>query len=178
MNVIGVILCLLGLLLIDPSASEKFRFDDYKIYELRIETPAQLEALKGLPTGRYFYEFLDQPEVVGQQAEIVVPPQLHDEFVQLADSVKLAINLQVYNLQKLIDEEERVSTRAEGYGWDAFYRLEDIYNWMDSLTETHPGVVTKIVGGQTHDGRTINGVMLSRKHDSPTIFIESNIHAR
>jgi hypothetical protein len=50
-----------------------------------------------------------------------------------------------------------------------------IYAWLDSLVETHPGVVTSIVGGQSYEDRQIKGVKVSFKAGNPVIILEGGM---
>lgn len=53
-----------------------------------------------------------------------------------------------------------------------------IYDWLDSLAEKYPDVVTTIVGGSTYEGREIKGVKVSFGPGRKGAFIEGGIHAR
>ncbi|GLG98820.1 Zinc carboxypeptidase A 1 [Gryllus bimaculatus] len=78
----------------------------------------------------------------------------------------------------MIDEEnDHAAARSGVFGWNAYYRLGDIYNWMDSLEEKYPEVKV-IVGGTSYENREIKGVKVTYGEKNKDIFIESGIHAR
>lgn len=177
MRVALVIFVLVGLLSCTFVRSEPARFDNYRIYEVEIGSEEQLVMLKKLSSSSNDYELLEQPRFLGQKIGVIVAPVFHHEFVEICNNVTMQPDLQVENLQTLIDK-ETVQSRVENYGWDSYFRLNDIYAWMNTLVSFYPGVVTKIVGGRTYEGREIQGVLLSKNPSNPGIFIEANIHAR
>lgn len=153
------------------------RFDNYQIYNVAIDNEAQLLALQSLAATEPQI-FLDEPFKVGQSLEVVIAPHQQQSFDELTHTASLNRSLLVNNLQKLIDKEHKVQGRADGYDLEQFHRLDEIYAWLDSLAVTYPTIVTRIKGGDTYEGRSIEGVKLSKNPSNPAIFIESNIHAR
>lgn len=116
------------------------------------------------------------------------------QLIFLIDENKL-ISCQKF---RLIDNEESVNYAGE-FGWKAYYTLEQIYAWLDEKLLQYPNVLTNYTVGTSYEGRTIRAVKFSKKSVSqkensekpvssenhfkfpqgnPTVFIESNIHAR
>lgn len=67
------------------------------------------------------------------------------------------------------------------FDWNRFNNLNqdlnEINTWLKSLSKKYENV--KIIkGGEFFEGRTIEGVLLSKNPDNPGIFIEGGIHAR
>lgn len=157
--------------------SSPARFDNFQIYKVQIETEEQLLALQSF-TGSNQLVFLDEPRKVGQALEVIVAPHQQESFNAVSDGVGLQRSVLVDNMQKLVDREQKINPRADGYDLEKFHRLDEIYAYLDSLAVKFPTVVTRIKAGDTYEGRSIEGVKLSRNPNNPAIFIESNIHAR
>jgi hypothetical protein len=53
--------------------------------------------------------------------------------------------------------------------------LLQIYDWLDSLVRTYPGVVTSVVGGSSYEDRDIKGVKVSFKAENPVVIFEGGV---
>ncbi|GAB0094436.1 zinc carboxypeptidase-like [Sergentomyia squamirostris] len=158
-------------------SAEPYRFDNHRIYRLRIERDDQLKILRNLRTGPSSYEFFDEPHKVGQDMDIVVPPSLQSEFESILKDKEFAAKLMVNNFQELLDRERRQSDDGE-FGWESYHNVDEIHQWLYSIEERYPEV-TIIKAGTTYEGRDILGVNINRNPgQNPGIFIESQIHAR
>lgn len=61
----------------------------------------------------------------------------------------------------MIDEEQsEVSTRA-AFGWKQYYKIDDIYEWLDQMLRRYPRELTNYNIGKTHEKRTIRAIKLS-----------------
>ncbi|GAB0094441.1 zinc carboxypeptidase-like [Sergentomyia squamirostris] len=160
--------------------AEPFRFDNYRVYTVKIQNDDQLKALKGLETGPHQYEFIDDPARSGQEVDLIVPPTYQDQFENLIKAESLKVELSIPNLQNLIDRERpmKMGRAAEDFNWEGYHSSETMFEWLQSLADTYDEV-TLIKGGDTSEGREIIGVNINRKPgQNPGVFIESNIHAR
>lgn len=68
------------------------------------------------------------------------------------------------------------------FDWSGYHHLQDIYNWMNSLANKYPKIVTIIEMGMSTEGLPIQGVRIchptNTTDNKPSIFIEAGIHAR
>lgn len=160
---VTVILC-------DPA-----RFDNYHIFNVPVENEVQLGEMQKLAQGDK-YDFMYEPVRVGQELKVFVSPDQRIFFEDITERFAIKSQLLVDNVQSLIDK-EMVKSRADGFALDEFHRLDEIYTWLDSLAVTYPDIVTRIKGGDSYEGRSIEGVKLSKNPSNPAIFIEANIHA-
>ncbi|XP_053687411.1 zinc carboxypeptidase-like [Sabethes cyaneus] len=158
-------------------AAEKARFDNYRLYQVRIDNLEQLEVLQAIEQLGEGYNFWAEPVQLNSKVDLVVPPHKFAEFSELVDRHGLGAEMTVENLQKLFDDESRRTTK-EDFGWNAYYTLDQIYAWMDGLVAQNPGVLSSIVGGTSFEGREIRGVKVSYKVGNPGVFMEGTIHAR
>lgn len=62
--------------------------------------------------------------------------------------------------------------------WNKYYKLEDIYSWLDDLIQTYPET-SEIIGGTSYEGRSIKGIKISHGGTGKrAVFVEGGIHAR
>lgn len=173
---LSVSLPLLLLLLLTPHSvsSDPARFDNFRIYNVTVKTPEQLSAMQILAKD---FEFLDHhhPHKLGQDLKVYVAPHRTEHFEQMVVRLGMYPEVLVPNVQSLIDK-QLIKSRAEGFALDQFNRFDEISNWLNVLTETHPDVVTSFVTGESYEGRAIQGVKLSKNPENPAIFIDANIH--
>lgn len=164
-------------LLATAAFAEKARFDNYRLYRIRVESVAQLEVLQAVQELNEGYNFWSEPAQVDSDVDLVVPPHKFAEFEELVERFGLKAKLNVEDLQKLFDEEQRRPTK-EAFGWNAYYRLGEIYAWMDGLLAQYPNVLSPINVGNSFEGRPIRGIKVSYKSGNPGVFMEGTIHAR
>ncbi|XP_055294901.1 zinc carboxypeptidase-like [Sitodiplosis mosellana] len=159
-------------------SGEKARFDDHRVYSLKIQNEKQLEALQDLENSQSGMFYLEAPISIHKLAEIIVPPHKFADMTELFDKLEIENRITVNNLQKLIDEEQPKLSSRTTFGWDKYYDLPAIYNWLDEILQEYPDILTNYDVGTSYENRTIRAVKLSKKKNNATIFIESTIHAR
>ncbi|XP_063706437.1 zinc carboxypeptidase-like [Culicoides brevitarsis] len=164
------------LLLATFVATEKARFDHYKVFRVQAKNENDLKLLRDVEDGNSFM-FWDSAKNIGDFADIVVPPHKFDEIESLISRFGLKAKVMVNNLQDMVDS-ERIGKRDEPFGWEAYYPLETIYEWVANLSRKYPDVVSTFEIGKSYENRPILGVKISYKEGNKGIFIESNIHAR
>ncbi|XP_055708910.1 zinc carboxypeptidase-like [Phlebotomus papatasi] len=163
-------------------SAEPYRFDDFKVFRVKIEAKEQLETLKSLKTGPNSYEYFDEPQQIGQEVDVLVPPFLQSDFDAMIRKTNIKIKLMIQNMQDLIDKERPDKPYSqqedEEFGWTDYYDTQTIHEWLYSMEELYDEV-TIIKAGTTYEGRDILGVNINRNPgQNPGIFIESQIHAR
>ncbi|GLG98821.1 Zinc carboxypeptidase A 1 [Gryllus bimaculatus] len=169
---------LLLLALAGAACAEKARFDNYRVHSVLPESDHHLRFLRELEENNDFL-FWNDVRAVNASVHIMVPPHKTAQFQEIVDFVGLKSEIYINDVQKLIDAENNNPAARSGiFGWNAYYRLNDIYNWLDSLEAQYPGVVSVVVGGTTYEGREIRGVKVSYKAGNPGVFVEGGIHAR
>lgn len=166
----------LALLCTIVTAVEKARFDNYRVYSFQVNTVDQLMELRKLDGNSDGFEFWKLVDV-GKEADLMVPPHKFADFEELASALKLSYYLKIRNVQDLIDN-ENPKKRAVDFDWTSYNTLEEIYEWLDIQLANYPQVLSSFVVGQSYQNRTIRGVRLAYNDANPTVFIESNIHAR
>ncbi|XP_055681899.1 uncharacterized protein LOC129789271 [Lutzomyia longipalpis] len=158
-------------------AAEKARFDNYRVYTLKVTNEEQLKDLRMLEDQDQAYQFWDFPSVVGQDLDIMVPPHKLADIEEFTNYRGIPKQLKIQNVQELIDQENPL-VQPRSFGWTAYYRVHEIYEWLDHIIEEFPGVVTGLTVGQSYEGRPIRALKISYGTGNNAIVIESHIHAR
>lgn len=81
-------------------SGEKARFDNYRVYSLKIDNEKQLEALQELehsPNGLFY---LEAPVSIHKNAQIIVPPHKFGDVSEFLDKHEIDNEIRVKNLQK------------------------------------------------------------------------------
>ncbi|CAG9808221.1 unnamed protein product [Chironomus riparius] len=173
------ILALLAIFFVSIHA-EMARFDNYRVYSVKIENTEQYDAMKYLEEHSDSYNFWKYPKM-NAQIDIVVPPHKFSEFEEITLNLKMQSELIIENLQSVMDQQKPRNKQPKAIGdidWDDYYRLEDIYAWLDNLVEKYPGILKLETIGASSEGRPIKMITLSKKPGNRAILIEGTIHAR
>lgn len=62
-----------------------------------------------------------------------------------------------------MDQQDPIIAPRNGYGWETYHSLEEIYAYLDELLERFPTVLTPFTVGYSFENREIRGVKLSRQ---------------
>lgn len=80
-------------------ATDRARFDNYRVYKLKVNTQDQLDVLKQIEKFPDGFSFWDGP-VLGQEAELMVPPHKFGEFSEICEQFGIWNKLKITNVQK------------------------------------------------------------------------------
>uniref|UniRef100_A0A182PLQ5 Zinc carboxypeptidase A 1 n=1 Tax=Anopheles epiroticus TaxID=199890 RepID=A0A182PLQ5_9DIPT len=159
-------------------SAEQARFDNYRVYEVSIETERQLQTLQHLELNPDGYSFWESPVQTNMRLSIVVPPHKFAHFEELTQALAMKTRLQIEDFQKVIDSERPMRSTRATFGWTDYYTVDEIYAWMDQQVAQYPNILSGSVYGKSYEGRDLKVLKLSQKAGNPGIFIEANIHAR
>ncbi|KAA0724442.1 Carboxypeptidase A1 [Triplophysa tibetana] len=89
----------------------------------------------------------------------------------------------IEDVQDLVNEERRWMVKYHAVSTDDFiysnyHDLESIYSFMDMLVDENKRLVSKIVIGQSYEGRPLNVLKFSTGANRLGIWIDTGIHAR
>ncbi|XP_053673303.1 zinc carboxypeptidase-like [Anopheles nili] len=159
-------------------SAEQARFDNYRVYEVSIETDRQLQALQHLELNPDGYSFWESPVQTNMRLSMVVPPHKFAHFEEIMTALEMKTRLQIEDFQKVIDNERPARRARATLDWTDYYTVEEIYAWMDQIVAQNPTILSGTVYGKSFEGRDLKAIKLSQKAGNPGIFIEANIHAR
>uniref|UniRef100_A0A1Y9H2W6 Peptidase M14 domain-containing protein n=1 Tax=Anopheles dirus TaxID=7168 RepID=A0A1Y9H2W6_9DIPT len=160
-------------------AHGKLSYENYGVYRVDITTDEQLallQQLESLPNG---YTFLDFPSNVAASVEVVIPPAEKNNVERLFQKHGIQFSLLTGNLKLVLDKERPARKKLEdGFGWENFHELEEIYAWIDEMVLQYASVLSVETIGQTYEKRDMKVIKLSYKPGNQGIVIDANIHAR
>ncbi|XP_063229722.1 zinc carboxypeptidase-like isoform X2 [Bacillus rossius redtenbacheri] len=174
-------LSLLGTLLAAVVAlqAREARFDRFQVFRSLPASQQQLDALRNLELAKTELSFWRSASRLGAPVDVMVPPRHVKSFKRYLKRLDIAPTLLIKNVQRLIDQQKaRYIHKSSTFGWNQYHRLDDIYLWLDTLSEKYPDVVTVISAGRSYEGRDIKGVKVSYRTNNSAIFLEAGIHAR
>lgn len=80
------------------AVADKARFDNYRVYKLKVDTEEQLEVLQQIESFPDGYSFWESP-FLNKYAEIVVPPHKFGEISELFERFNFEYDLKITNVQ-------------------------------------------------------------------------------
>lgn len=93
---------ILSVTLFTAVLTESKRFDNYKVYEIKVLNKEHVNILRSLERNTSDgYEFWNSP-IIGRQTDILVPPEKTKDFEQMIKDFNMDIGLKVSNLQELV----------------------------------------------------------------------------
>ncbi|XP_063622953.1 zinc carboxypeptidase-like [Cydia splendana] len=176
-----VIYLILLVYLSNSVLSEKLRYDNYTVFKIHIENSEQVKLLRDLQDTDFRFDFWTHPDHPSNFVQVMASPDDRADLQKLLTENNMNAEISMNNVQEFIDKQTVKRYTRNNIGsmtWDAYYSLDDIYAWIDDVVAQFPNVVTKVIGGQTYEGREIVGIKISHGEGKKNIFIEGGIHAR
>lgn len=110
---------------------DPMRFDNYTVYRIVPKNDQALAILRDLEDNPKGFEFWSGPSLVGRSADIMVPPQLQQNYQDIINSDVFESQLFVQNVQELIDNERSpAKNKAARMAWDNYQTLEQVCNFL------------------------------------------------
>uniref|UniRef100_A0A663M0A3 Peptidase M14 domain-containing protein n=1 Tax=Athene cunicularia TaxID=194338 RepID=A0A663M0A3_ATHCN len=73
----------------------------------------------------------------------------------------------------------RMERSTSTFDFASYHTLDEIYNWMDTLVDDHPSLVSKIQIGQSYENRPLYVLKFSTGGSKrPAIWLDTGIHSR
>lgn len=99
MNLLQLIL---SVTLFTAVVTQTKRFDNYKVYEVKVLNKDHVNVLRSLERNTTDdYDFWNSP-IIGRNVDIMVPPEKTKEFEKLIRNYDMDIGVKVSNLQELV----------------------------------------------------------------------------
>ncbi|KAF5893478.1 carboxypeptidase A1-like, partial [Clarias magur] len=127
-----------------------------------------------------------------EPADVSLPIDVRVPFDRLQDIRAFLMYHEIYydimiqDLQDVLEEEQREMLRAKSlqprstddYNYASYHTLNEINSFIDQLVQENPGFVSKIVIGQSYEGRPLNILKFSTGANRPGLWIDTGIHSR
>ncbi|XP_066504974.1 carboxypeptidase A1-like [Hoplias malabaricus] len=95
-------------------------------------------------------------------------------------------DIMIEDLQDLLDMEQREMMNSrflqprstDDFNYASYHTLSEINSFIDMLVQENPNLVSKLVIGQSYEGRPLNVLKFSTGANHPGIWIDTGIHSR
>lgn len=123
-------LCVLLLLYVTTAYAqppeEPVKYDGYRLYQVIPKDQKELEILKKLKNNeeddfKFWNGLLE-----GRNVDVLVPPSKFEKFEDQTAKTGMNVTLVMDDVQKYIDEENPLASSRKFFGWDAYYRLDQV----------------------------------------------------
>lgn len=82
------------------SFGEKARFDNYRVYSIKIQNEKQLEMLQGLENSQDGIVYIESPISIKRPAEMIVPPHKFADISIFFSVFSIENEIKIDNLQR------------------------------------------------------------------------------
>ncbi|XP_055376086.1 zinc carboxypeptidase-like [Condylostylus longicornis] len=176
LKIFALFIPVLTVFFITVTATEKIRYDNYRLFKVISKNERSLEFLKKFEDK---FDFWKEPISIDDFSTVLISPEQLEEFKDLMKTNEIDIEETVSDVQKLIEDTSPSSLTKSGLEWTNYHPLDEIYEWVDELTNQYPDIVTVFdLPGHSYERRPIRALKISHKEGNPGIFIEANMHAR
>ncbi|CAH0701602.1 unnamed protein product [Spodoptera exigua] len=151
-------------------------YSNHKMYHIQGNEDGMDKAMDFL-TENYDIPYHSRTE---KGCHMLVAPELAPIVEGISQTYGLATKVIYDDFSELIRVEKNNKRANEEFSWTAYYDVDDIYNYLQNMSDQHPQWAQLVVGGQSYEGRQILGLRINTPTDvnKPVMFIESGIHAR
>eukprot|EP00064_Thunnus_orientalis_P001817 superscaffoldBa00000125_g1820 len=167
----------------------KETFEGHQVLRITAKDDVQLSLIK---TMEDMVEF--ELDFWRDVTDLAIPVDVRVPFHSL-QSVKVFLETQdieysimIEDLQMMLDEEQEEMDSAaraaeprntDSYDYARYHTISDIYSFQDMLVAENPHMVSKLVIGQSYEGRPLNVLKFSTGGTNrPAIWIDTGIHSR
>ncbi|XP_022121400.2 carboxypeptidase B [Pieris rapae] len=117
-------------------------------------------------------------------------PEEREKWLNYFTEKNMHYTLVAENLANILRDEEtqlnrnKAKSRSDNnsISWDQYYGYQEINDYLDSLAEKYPEVLTVINSGLSYEGKQIKYVRISTSRfeqlHKPVVFIDAAVHAR
>ncbi|XP_017292307.1 carboxypeptidase A5 [Kryptolebias marmoratus] len=120
--------------------------------------------------------------------DVRVPSHTLQSFKSYLENLNIEYATMIENLQAILDEEQEEMDSAarvaqpkhtDSFDYTRYHPINEIYSFQNMLVAENPNLVSKIVIGQSYEGRPLNVLKFSTGGTNhPAIWIDTGIHSR
>ncbi|XP_029951458.1 carboxypeptidase A1-like isoform X5 [Salarias fasciatus] len=167
----------------------KDTFEGHQVLRIVAKDVTQLPLIKDLEQFTDLQlDFWTYVNNVENPVDIRVPAHSLQYVKRYLETHGIGYSVMIEDLQAMVDEEQEqmkaAARSAEVFSTDSFdfsnyHTLNEIYSFQDQLVAENPNLVSKIVIGQSYQGRDLNVLKFSTGGSNrPAIWIDTGIHSR
>ncbi|XP_068458726.1 carboxypeptidase A5 [Clinocottus analis] len=167
----------------------KETFEGHQVLRISAKDEVQLSLIKDLETRVEFeLDFWKGVTDVETAVDVRVPFHSLQSVKIHLESLDMDYQIMIQDLQAMLDEEQEemeFAARAaeprntDSFDYSRYHPINEIYSFQDMLVAENPNLVSKIVIGQSYQGRALNVLKFSTGGTNrPAIWIDTGIHSR
>ncbi|KAM4677539.1 carboxypeptidase A1-like [Discoglossus pictus] len=178
------ILLVFSTLLVSVWSQKLFAGD--QVLRVEVKDYDQLKVLRELEVMKHLQiDFWRGPSRPDLPVDMRVPFSSLQAVKVFLESNGISYSIMVEDVQTLLDHEQqqmRSSKKQERttstFSYSSYHTLDEIYAWMDSLVAEYPKLISKILIGNSYEGRPIYALKFSTGGNKPAIWMDFGIHSR
>uniref|UniRef100_A0A8C6M3T3 Carboxypeptidase A1 n=1 Tax=Nothobranchius furzeri TaxID=105023 RepID=A0A8C6M3T3_NOTFU len=167
----------------------KETFEGHQVIRIVPKNEIELALIKSLEDMAEFeLDFWRGVTDVFSPVDVRVPVHTLQSLKSHLENLDIKFSTMIENLQALLDEEleemdaavhEAELRSTDSFDYSRYHPLSEIYSFQDMLVAENPNLVSKIVIGQSYQGRPLNVLKFSTGGTNrPAIWIDTGIHSR
>uniref|UniRef100_A0A671V097 Carboxypeptidase A1 n=1 Tax=Sparus aurata TaxID=8175 RepID=A0A671V097_SPAAU len=165
-----------------------FSFRRHQVLRITAKDEAQLALIKDLEDMIHFeLDFWRGVTDVASPVDVRVPFHSLQSVKVYLETKAIEYATMIEDLQALLEKEQEemdAVARAGGarstdsFDYANYHTISEIYNFQDMLVRENPNLVSKIVIGQSYEGRPLSVLKFSTGANRPGLWIDTGIHSR
>ncbi|XP_062276508.1 carboxypeptidase A1-like [Scomber scombrus] len=167
----------------------KETFEGHQVLRILPKSDVQLRLIKDMEDMVEFeLDFWRDVTTVSTPVDVRVPLHSLQSVKIHLETQDIKYSVMIKDVQVMLDkEQEKMESAArvakpkntDSYDYTTYHSISDIYSFQDMLVAENPNLVSKIVIGQSYEGRPLNVLKFSTGGTNrPAIWIDTGIHAR
>ncbi|XP_039988508.1 carboxypeptidase A1-like isoform X1 [Xiphias gladius] len=167
----------------------KETFEGHQVLRIVPKDEVQLSLIKDLEDMIEFeLDFWKGVTEVASPVDVRVPLHSLQSIKIYLETQDILYSIMIEDLQVMLDEEqEEIDSAArvaeprntDNFDFSRYHTISEIYSFQDMLVAENPNLVSKIVIGQSYEGRPLNVLKFSTGGTNrPAIWMDTGIHSR
>ncbi|XP_026742947.1 zinc carboxypeptidase A 1-like [Trichoplusia ni] len=158
------------------------KYNNYTLYRGIPVEASHLKFFENL-TSMFNVNFWRHPGLLYKPVDFIISPDDKDLFVNRANNLGLYVTTIMEDVQQAFDMQTvktYIRREMDSFDWNNFFRLGDIYEWLNDLAQVYPQEMELHSIGKTHENRDIMAVkiLLRGSRARSKVIVEGGIHAR
>ncbi|KAL7862832.1 hypothetical protein SRHO_G00118160 [Serrasalmus rhombeus] len=179
--------CLLVLIALSVAAFARENFVGHQVLRITPKNEAEVVLLKELSQLQHLeLDFWREPIDESLPVDVRVPFHSLQPVRSFLAYNEIHYDIMIADLQDLLDAEQQEMTKSralqprstDDFNYATYHTLSEINSFIDALVQENPNLVSKIVIGQSYEGRPLNVLKFSTGANRPGIWIDTGIHSR
>ncbi|XP_038562516.1 carboxypeptidase A1-like [Micropterus salmoides] len=167
----------------------KETFEGHQVLRIVAKDDVQLSLIKDLESIIEFeLDFWREVTDVKTPIDVRVPNHSLQSVKIYLETQDVEYVIMIDDLQAVLDDEQEemeLATRVaeprntDSFDFSRYHTISEIYSFQDMLVAENPNLVSKIVIGQSYEGRPLNVLKFSTGGTNrPAIWLDTGIHSR